>query len=115
MPIHDESQCDLCAEDFFGTPFNSFSFFLEYGNILSPLSVIIYVGTKEVIDMAKTYKIGLVFNFEPEGEHAEMFEDMDKTEEQLINYMKNLVCEDIDRYVKYNEVFEGLSVEIIEE
>ena len=43
-----------------------------------------------------------------------MFEDMDKTEEQLINYMKNLVCEDIDRYVKLNEVFEGLSVEIVE-
>jgi hypothetical protein len=79
------------------------------------VSVIIYVGTKEVIDMAKTYKIGLVFSFEPEGEHADIFEGMDKTEEQLINYMKNLVCEDIDRYVKYNEVFEGLSVEIIEE
>jgi hypothetical protein len=44
-----------------------------------------------------------------------MFEDMDKTEEQLIDYMKNLVCEDIYRYVKYNEVFDGLSVEIIED
>jgi hypothetical protein len=64
--------------------------------------------------MPKVYKIGLVFNFEPEGDHAEMFEDMDKTEEQLINYMKNLVCEDIDRYVKMNEVFDGLSVEIVE-
>jgi hypothetical protein len=115
MLIHDESQWDLRAEDFFATPFNSFSFFLEYGNILSPLSVIIYVGTKEVIDMAKTYKIGLVFTFEPEGEHADIFEEMNKTEGELIAYMKNLVCEDIDRYVKYNEVFEGLSVEIIEE
>jgi hypothetical protein len=28
--------------------------------------------------------------------------------------MKNLVSEDIDRYVKYNEVFEALSVEIVE-
>jgi hypothetical protein len=65
--------------------------------------------------MSKVYKVGLVFNFEPDGEHAEMFEDMDKTEEQLIDYMKNLVCEDIDRYVKYNEVFDGLSVEIIED
>ena len=92
-----------------------FLFFLRHGNNLSPVSVIIYVGTKEVIDMAKTYKIGLVFSFEPEGEHADIFEGMDKTEEQLIVLMKNLVCEDIDRYVKYNEVFEGLSVEIIEE
>jgi hypothetical protein len=65
--------------------------------------------------MSKVYRVGLVFNFEPNGEHAEMFEDMDKTEEQLIDYMKNLVCEDIDRYVKYNEVFDGLSVEIIED
>lgn len=64
--------------------------------------------------MSKIYKVGLVFEFDPEGEHAEMFEDMDKTEEQLINYMKNLVCEDIDRYVKMNEVFDGLSVEIVE-
>jgi hypothetical protein len=58
--------------------------------------------------------VGLVFNFEPEGEHADIFEEMDKTEEQLISYMKNLVCEDIDRFVKYNEVFESLSVEIVE-
>ena len=65
--------------------------------------------------MSKVYRVGLVFNFEPDGEHAEMFEDMDKTEEQLIDYMKNLVCEDIDRYVKYNEVFDGLSVEVIED
>lgn len=65
--------------------------------------------------MSKVYRVGLVFNFEPDGEHAEMFEDMDKTEEQLIDYMKSLVCEDIDRYVKYNEVFDGLSVEIIED
>jgi hypothetical protein len=64
--------------------------------------------------MSKVYKIGLVFNFEPEGEHADIFEEMDKTEEQLISYMKNLVCEDIDRFVKYNEVFESLSVEIVE-
>jgi hypothetical protein len=64
--------------------------------------------------MSKVYKIGLVFNFEPEGEHADIFEEMDKTEEQLISYMKNLVCEDIDRFVKYNEVFEALSVEIVE-
>jgi hypothetical protein len=64
--------------------------------------------------MPKVYRVGLVFNFEPEGEHADIFEEMDKTEEQLINYMKNLVSEDIDRYVKYNEVFEALSVEIVE-
>jgi hypothetical protein len=64
--------------------------------------------------MSKVYRVGLVFNFEPEGEHADIFEEMDKTEEQLISYMKNLVCEDIDRFVKYNEVFESLSVEIVE-
>jgi hypothetical protein len=37
MPIHDESQWDLCAEDFFfGTPFNSFSFFCNTGIICHP-------------------------------------------------------------------------------
>lgn len=64
--------------------------------------------------MSKVYKIGLMFSFEPDGEHADIFEEMNKTEEQLIAFMKNLVSEDIDRYVKYNEVFEALSVEIVE-
>jgi len=65
--------------------------------------------------MSKVYKVGLVFNFEPEGEHEEMFEGMSGDEEKMIHYFKSLVSDDIDRLVKYNEVYESLQVEVIEE
>ena len=47
MPIHDDaSGVGVGTEDFFGTPSNSFFFFLQHGNNLSGVRVIIYVGTK---------------------------------------------------------------------
>ena len=64
--------------------------------------------------MSKVYKVGLVFNFEPKGEHAEIFEGMLGDEEKMIHYFKSLVSDDIDNLVKYNEVYESLQVEVIE-
>jgi len=55
MPIHDDaSGVGVGTEDFFGTPSNSFFFFLQHGNNLSGVRVIIYVGTKEVRTMELT-------------------------------------------------------------
>jgi len=63
--------------------------------------------------MAKIYRVGLVFEFDPEGEHEDLFEGKD--EEQMIRSMKSLVSEDIVRLVKYNEEYESLQVEVVEE
>jgi hypothetical protein len=63
--------------------------------------------------MAKVYKVGIMFTFEPEGEHADIFEGM--TEEEMINNMKNLVSDDIYMCAKYNDIFDSLSFEMIEE
>jgi hypothetical protein len=62
--------------------------------------------------MAKIYRVGLVFEFDPEGEHEDLFEGKD--EEQMIRSMKSLVSEDIVRLVKYNEEYESLQVEVVE-
>ena len=53
-----------------------------------------------------------MFEFEPEGEHEELFEG--QNEEQMILSMKAMVSEDFVRLVKYNEEYEQLLVEVIE-
>lgn len=63
--------------------------------------------------MSRTLKVGLVFNFDVDNEHEDLFEGMN--DEEIVKYAKSLVAEDIDRYVKYNEVYEGLFAEFVEE
>lgn len=62
--------------------------------------------------MSKVYRVGIMFEFEPEGEHEELFEG--QNEEQMILSMKAMVSEDFVRLVKYNEEYEQLLVEVIE-
>ena len=62
--------------------------------------------------MSKVYRVGIMFEFEPEGEHEELFEGQD--EEQMILSMKAMVSEDFVRLVKYNEEYEQLRVEVVE-
>lgn len=62
--------------------------------------------------MARTIKIGVVFEFYPDTEHAELFEG--KTLDEIITNAKDMTTEDIHSLVKYNEVFENLSVEVEE-
>ena len=62
--------------------------------------------------MSKRYRVGLMFEFEPQGEHEDLFED--QSEEQMIRSMKSMVSEDIVRLVKYNEEYESLQVEVVE-
>ena len=44
--------------------------------------------------MAKIYKVGVVFEFDPSGEHEELFSG--ETEEQMIRSMIRMVGEDIN-------------------
>ena len=60
--------------------------------------------------MARTIKVGIVFEFYPDTEHAELFEG--KSLEEIIDYAKDITAEDIHNLYKYNEVFESLSVEV---
>jgi hypothetical protein len=43
--------------------------------------------------MAKIYKVGIVFEFDPSGEHEDLFEDM--TEEEMVRDMVRMVNEDV--------------------
>jgi hypothetical protein len=44
--------------------------------------------------MGKIYKVGVVFEFDPEGEHEELFEG--ESEEQMIRSMIRMAGEDIN-------------------
>lgn len=44
--------------------------------------------------MPKIYKVGIVFEFDPEGEHEELFEG--ESEEQMIRSMVRMAGEDIN-------------------
>lgn len=57
-------------------------------------------------------KVGIVFEFYPDTEHEDLFEEM--TEEQVIKTATDLFCEDIDRLVKYGETYDAISVEVLE-
>ena len=43
--------------------------------------------------MPKVYKVGIVFEFEPQGEHEDLFEDMN--EDQMVADMIRMVNQDI--------------------
>lgn len=60
----------------------------------------------------RVIKVGITFEFHPDGEHEELFED-EKTLDEIIAHAKSMTADDIDRLVKYNEVYESLSVEVI--
>lgn len=60
--------------------------------------------------MAQRYKVGIAFEFEPQGEHDFLFEGMDKGE--IKAHMIGLVTEDI---LNGNGMVEILSVEEYEE
>jgi hypothetical protein len=61
----------------------------------------------------RVIKVGITFEFHPDGEHEDLFEGM--TEDEVIKYAKSMTSEDIDRLVKYNEVWDSLSVVVTSE
>ena len=60
--------------------------------------------------MAKVIKVGLTFEFHPEGEHAEMFEDI-ADEETLTRFVKNLAFTDIVNATN-TELYNSLEVKV---
>lgn len=59
--------------------------------------------------MSRKITVGLSFDFYPDGEHKELFEDM--TDEQIIRYAKEMANEDIIN----GDVWEWLEVTVTEE
>jgi hypothetical protein len=63
--------------------------------------------------MARTIRVGITFDFHFETEHLELFGDIPSIED-AVAMAKSMTAEDIDRLVKYNEVWENLTVEVVE-
>ena len=61
----------------------------------------------------RVIRVGMTFEFYPDTDHEDLFEEM--TEDEIVENAKNLVCDDIDRLVKYGETYEALSVEVLTE
>ena len=59
----------------------------------------------------KTVRVSAVFDFYPDED--DLMTEM--SDEQLQEYAVDCIVEDFDRFVKYNEVRDALSVEIIDE
>ena len=62
----------------------------------------------------RVIRVGVMFEFYPDGEHEELFED-EPTIEEIVAHAKAMTSEDIDRLVKYNEVWDALQVEVLTE
>jgi len=61
--------------------------------------------------MPRTIKVGLVFEFEPDGEHEDLFEGMN--EKQIIQFARAMTAEDICRVVDSGDLNRQLFVEVI--
>lgn len=62
-------------------------------------------------EMPRTIKVGLVFEFEPDGEHEDLFEGMN--EEQVIHFATAMAAEDICRVVDGGDLKRQMFVEVI--
>jgi hypothetical protein len=62
--------------------------------------------------MATIYKIGLSFEFDPDGEHDFLFEGMN--EAQIKKYACDMVAEDLGRYFYSGEIERMFTIEILE-
>jgi hypothetical protein len=63
--------------------------------------------------MAKIYRVGLTFEFDPEGEHNFIFEGM--SEEDIKSNILRLATEDIYSLANSNEIFRSLTLEVVEQ
>lgn len=57
----------------------------------------------------KTIKVGIMFSFEPKGEHQDIFEDC-SSDEQIIEACKQLTARDIQDLAFRGETYESLDV-----
>jgi hypothetical protein len=61
--------------------------------------------------MSKVIRASISFDYYPEED--ELMSEM--TEEEQITYCREMMVDDIYSFVKYNEVFEAVSVEVVNE
>jgi hypothetical protein len=59
--------------------------------------------------MSKVIRASISFDYYPEED--ELMSEM--TEEEQITYCREMMVDDIYSFVKYNEVFEAVSVEVV--
>ena len=62
--------------------------------------------------MSKIYKVGVMFEFDPEGEHDFLFEDMDT--DRMIDFMKSMVIDDLFRFTASGEIARMIRVDEVE-
>ncbi len=78
--------------------------------------------------MAKTYKVGISWDYTPdknnyldwEDEYGIQEEDKDedfvaRSEEELINFLKNEMTEAIYNGLKYNDIWNMIDVEVVDD
>lgn len=61
--------------------------------------------------MAKVIRVSISFDYYPDEDDI-MIEN-DFTEEELVEYYKSAYVDDIYSFVKYNELYEAVDVEIL--
>jgi hypothetical protein len=61
--------------------------------------------------MSKVIRTSISFDYYPEED--ELMSEM--TEEEQMTYCREMMVDDIYSFVKYNEVFEAVSVEVVNE
>lgn len=63
--------------------------------------------------MSKVVRVSISFDYYPDED--ELILENNWTEEELIDYYKTSYVDDIYSYVKYNELYDAVDVEIINE
>ena len=63
--------------------------------------------------MAKIYRVVLAFEFDPEGEHDFLFEDMN--EEEMKADMLRMTTQDIYSLANSNDIYRMLTIEVTEQ
>lgn len=63
--------------------------------------------------MSKVVRVSISFDYYPDED--ELILENNFTEEELIDYYKSAYVDDIYSFVKYNELYDAVDVEIINE
>lgn len=63
--------------------------------------------------MNKVIRVNIAFDYYPDED--ELIQENNMSEEELIEYYKSCYIDDIYSMVKYNELYDGIQVEILSE
>ncbi len=63
--------------------------------------------------MSKVVRVSISFDYYPDED--ELILENNFTEEELIDYYKSAYVDDIYSFVKYNELYDAVNVEVINE